>query len=96
MSWTILFTRNALKQSKNMHEKVLAVLQLLCENLKSRGPAPGKNWRNYGKLYTCKNEDKRHCHLIKNKPTYVCCWQVDQSNKTIEIYYVGTHEKAPY
>jgi hypothetical protein len=41
--------------------------------------------------------DKRHCHLIKGRPTYVACWEVkDPKNKILEVYYVGTHEKAPY
>jgi hypothetical protein len=54
-------------------------------------------WSNYGKLgRTKKNEDKRHCHLIKGNPTYVSCWEVDKQRHLIEVYYVGTHEGAPY
>lgn len=31
------------------------------------------------------------------KPTYVACWYIkDKKVKIVEIYYVGTHEKAPY
>lgn len=36
-----------------------------------------------------------HCHLRKGKPTYVACWAVTNENK-IEVFYVGTHEGAPY
>lgn len=54
-------------------------------------------WPNYGKLHGKVTEDKRHCHFKKGKPTYVCCWEViDDGVKIIEVYYAGTHEKAPY
>ena len=49
------------------------------------------------KLRDKKGTDKRHCHLQKGRPTYVCCWEViNKKRKIIEVYYVGTHEKAPY
>jgi hypothetical protein len=63
-------------------------------DLINKGPAI--SWPNYGKLQG-KKGDKRHCHLQKGKPIYVCCWEViDKKRKIIEVYYVGTHEKAPY
>lgn len=95
MIWTIKFTKKAAKQVRLLDEKIALVLQVLVEDLK-RNPAPGKHWPNYGKLRGRKNEDKRHCHLIKGNPTYVCCWDVNKTDKIIEVYYVGTHEKAPY
>jgi len=97
MEWTIEFTRAALKQLKKLDKKAIETLELLVEDLVRRGPAPGKNWPNYGKLKGKKTQDCRHCHLIKGKPTYVCCWAViDKERRLIEVYYVGTHEKAPY
>jgi hypothetical protein len=41
-------------------------------------------------------ENGPDCHLKKGRPTYVACWTVDKKNKVIEVYYAGTHEKAPY
>jgi len=71
-------------------------LRLLFEDLANKGPAL-PDWPNYGRLHGKKSVDKRHCHLQKGKPTYVCCWEViDKQRKIIEVYYVGTHEKAPY
>lgn len=96
MQWIVRFTSKAAKQAQQLDERVALVLQVLVDNLKTKGPAPGKQWHNYGKLYGKRNEDKRHCHLIKSSPTYVCCWEVNKSEKQIEVYYVGTHEKAPY
>ena len=97
MKWQVEFTNVAHKQLKKLEPVVLAAMRLLVEDLMQCGPAPGKGWKNYSKLKGKKNEDKRHCHLIKGKPTYVCCWTVvSKTIKIIEVYYVGTHEKAPY
>lgn len=96
MKWKVLFSNKAGKQAGHLNEEVLLALQLLIDNLRTYGPSPGKNWFNYGKLHGKKGEDKRHCHLMKGRPTYVCCWKVYKLQKYIEVYYVGTHEKAPY
>lgn len=94
ITWTVR-TSKIEKQAKKLSQKVLLILRLLFEGLTHDGPAqPG--WPNYGKLQGNKG-DKRHCHLQKGRPTYVCCWEViDKKQKIIEVYYVGTHEKAPY
>ncbi len=92
--WIIL-SRKADKQAVKLSEKVTLQLRLLFMDLINNGPA-ATDWPNYTKLRGQKG-DKRHCHLQKGKPTYVCCWEViDKKRKIIEVYYVGTHEKAPY
>lgn len=97
MNWTVNFTRTAGKQAAKLSRSAFEALRLLAKDLESNGPAPGKDWPNYGKLKGRKNQDLRHCHLIKGNPTYVCCWEVlDKKIKIIEVYYAGTHEKAPY
>ncbi len=96
MKWDVQFSNKAAKQVIQLEERAVLVLQLLIADLIRKGPAPGKHWHNYGKLFGKKQEDKRHCHLIKGNPTYVCCWVVDKAKALIEVYYVGTHEKAPY
>lgn len=53
-----------------------------------------KNWPNYNFINKGKSSF-HHCHLRKGKPTYVACWAVTNENK-IEVFYVGTHEGAPY
>jgi hypothetical protein len=96
MNWNVYFSRIAAKQAAKLNQKVISILDLLIEDLREKGPAPGKQWPNYGKLKGQKL-DVRHCHLIKGKPTYVCCWGViDKQSKIIEVNYVGSHEKAPY
>jgi mRNA-degrading endonuclease RelE of RelBE toxin-antitoxin system len=96
MNWDLQFTHRAAKQAKNLNLKVQLILQVLIEELKITGPAPGKHWHHYGKLHGKAHQDLRHCHLKSGNPTYVCCWEVLKSERVIEIYYVGTHEKAPY
>lgn len=96
MHWDVTFTAKSAKQVKQLKERTQLALQLLVNDLQTKGPAPGKHWPNYGKLKGKKQEDKRHCHLIKGNPTYVCCWLVRKDINIIEVYYVGTHEKAPY
>jgi len=100
MNWSVNFSTKAVKQINKLgktSQNAILALQLLVEDLKSKGPYPGQPWQNYGKLNDKKKTDRRHCHLIKGNPTYVCCWEVvDKKVKIIEVYYAGTHEKAPY
>lgn len=96
MSWNVYFSEKAAKQARKLNNRIISILDLLVSDLQRNGPAPGKEWPNYGKLEG-KKIDTRHCHLIKGKPTYVCCWEIiDKKRKIIEVNYVGTHEKAPY
>jgi hypothetical protein len=37
------------------------------------------------------------CHLKRGRPTYVAMWrELKAEERTIEVIYAGTHEKAPY
>ena len=95
--WDILITNRASKQVNKLPIKSRLTLRTLMHDLAHHGPAPGRRWHNYSKLYCSSNSDLRHCHLFKGHPTYVACWKVlTNKQKTIEVYYVGTHEKAPY
>ena len=46
-------------------------------------------WKNYSKL----GKNKYHCHLNYR---HVACWTAEKETITIEVYYVGSREKAPY
>lgn len=101
MSWQVRFTKKAAKQTEKLSKSAFQALNLLVMDLANNGPFPGKTWPNYGKLRGLKgvksDRDLRHCHLVKGNPTYVCCWEVVENEvKIIEVYYAGTHEKAPY
>lgn len=96
ITWIVNSTKAVDKQIVMLSKKILLMLRMLMEELVAEGPAV-PNWPHYGKLHSKKNKDTRHCHLQKGKTTYVCCWKViDKKRRIIEVYYVGTHEKAPY
>lgn len=96
MSWKIKIPTKVGKQIIKLPRAAQAATLLLIRDLEKNGPATGGRWKNYGKLKGMPG-DKRHCHLSKGRPTYVCCWEViDKELKITEVYYVGTHEKAPY
>lgn len=96
MAWNVVYGRKAAKTIKDKKTPTLIkfAMEALFLELIELGPTRS-NWPNYKKLSGNKN-DNRHCHLKKGNPTWVCCWKVDKKEITIEVYYVGTHEKAPY
>ncbi len=90
--WTVNLIGQAKKHDKNLPSQVGAVFLLLLKELEYGGPYRA-NWPNYTKMAN----DDYHCHIKKGRPTYVVCWKIyDRKYKIIEVYYAGTHEKAPY
>ena len=95
--WSVRFSTKAEKQYEKLKKNgsrpsINDSIDWLVLELISEGPERF-NWPNYDKL----SGATYHCHLKKGKPTYVACWVVlDDKLKQIEIYYVGTHEGAPY
>lgn len=88
--WKVVLSGKAKRANKILSKyahKAFAQLLMDLEN----GPN-AYHWPNYSKLGTV----KYHCHLKKGHPTYVACWTADKKNQVIEVYYAGTHEKAPY
>ena len=83
--------RNAEKRLAKLPGKVLDALARLLVEIEVSGPIRG-NWPSYGKLA----DNRHHCHLKKGRPTYVAVWVVEKEEVTMEVIYVGTHEKAPY
>ncbi len=88
--WSVITIGQAKKYKRNLSKQAYIAFVHLLRELKTRPETP--NWPNYGKL----SKMHYHCHLKKGRPTYVACWTADKKSKTIEVYYVGTHEKAPY
>jgi hypothetical protein len=94
MAWTVTTTSKARKQFGLLPEAVKAKYAALAKELELQGPFRA-NWRYFGKLAGSKN--LFHCHLMSGRPTYVACWEVlDKRIHLVEVYYVGTHENAPY
>lgn len=90
MSWVATFTKKAGKAVKDLPTTIQDRLARLLKDIETGGPVRG-NWPHYGKLA----DGTHHCHLKGGHPTYVACWS-EQKPNTVEVYYVGTHEKAPY
>ena len=99
--WTVGYSTKAEKQAKRLkkeHPNVYAAAAALAKEIELCGPYR-HNWPNYGPLKKGNGipDGSFHCHVKKGKPTYVVCWCIENKKvKIVEIYYVGTHEKAPY
>lgn len=96
--WQVFFTSTAVKQKKKLPMAVIEALARLMGDLEQRGPIQ-KEWSHFGLLKKGKAIplNSYHCHIKSGRPTYVVCWAVqDKTIRIIEIYYVGTHENAPY
>ena len=88
MQYKVKIKKKADQGLKKMPVNVQKLLFLLVEDLKADGPIQ-KSWNNFSPL----GDDKYHCHLNYR---YVACWTYRQGETEIEVYYVGSREKAPY
>jgi len=92
--WKVYYSNLALRQIKELPSKIKLTTFVLVRELKMYGPYRF-NWKNYGRPRG--KTDCFHCHINKGKPRYVVCWELlDKKVRVLEVYYVGTHEKAPY
>lgn len=97
-NWTVVFSRASQKEYEKLQKSgskkpsINDLIDFLALDLQRNGPYLF-DWPNYGPL----GKDGFHCHLKKGRPTYVACWKIiSKQAKQIEVYYVGTHERAPY
>jgi mRNA-degrading endonuclease RelE of RelBE toxin-antitoxin system len=67
---------------------VQQLLFLLIADLQADGPIQ-RSWQNFSSL----GGGLYHCHLTYR---YVACWTCKKGEIIIEVYYVGSREKAPY
>ena len=94
MDWTVAATSKARRQIEKLPEHIRLIYVMLARDMRVAGPYRN-NWKHYGKLNGTR--DLFHCHLVSGRPTYVVCWEVkDKVIHLIEVFYVGTHESAPY
>lgn len=95
--WIVTFSREAGKQYNKLlrngsKPSINDTIDLLVQDIQKRGEEQ-PSWPHFGPL----GKNHFHCHLRKGRPTYVACWKIiDKKTKKIEVYYVGTHEGAPY
>ena len=88
MKYRVKIKRRVARGLKKLPQNVQKLLFLLIEDLKSDGPIQ-KSWNNFSPI----GKDQYHCHLTYR---YVACWACHKGEIEIEVYYVGSREKAPY
>ena len=86
--YTIRITHKALKNLDKMPKPDQEKFFRLKTALETRGPEQ-PSFMNYSKL----GMNMYHCHLSRK---WVACWKNESGTLTIEVYYVGSRESAPY
>ena len=89
MGYIVKISRQVEKGLPKLPANVRHRLSVLVGYLEIDGPAGGVYFQNYSKL----SDTEYHCHLTYH---YVACWRFEKKTILIEVYYAGTHEKAPY
>jgi hypothetical protein len=88
VSYKIRIKRSIAKKLLKLPLRVQQLFFLLVEDLKADGPVQ-KSWSNFSAL----GGNQYHCHL---NYSHVSCWTWRKGSHEIEVYYVGSREKAPY
>lgn len=86
--WSVKIKKKADKNLDRLPNNVKQLFFLLLKDLKESGPVQ-PTWPNYSKL----GAGNYHCHLNYR---YVACWTANKESITIEVYYAGSRENAPY
>jgi mRNA-degrading endonuclease RelE of RelBE toxin-antitoxin system len=89
MKYAVTIKRKIAKSLPKFPENVQDRFYVLVKRLETEGAAGGTIFSNYSKL----SDNEYHCHLTYH---YVACWRHDKGTITIEVYYVGSRENAPY
>ena len=88
MEYDVVIKRKVAKGLRKLPEWIQKKMAILAKDLKERGPEQ-PTWQNYSKL----SQTEYHCHL---GTSWVACWRHQSETIIIEVYYVGSREKAPY
>jgi len=87
MEYQVSIKKKANRNLRKLPKDIQQLLFLLIADLKADGPIQMRH--NFSPL----GENKYHCHLSYR---YVACWTWEKGKIEIEVYYVGSREKAPY
>jgi hypothetical protein len=86
--YKVVLGKRVQKSLCKLPRKIIDQFYTLVDDLRLQGPmVPG--WHNFSKL----GDAKYHCHLTYS---WVACWEYEKDTITIEVYYVGSRENAPY
>lgn len=84
----VAISKKVKKALMKVPPKIRDKFTILAIQLSESGPV-ASNWLNYSKL----GDNHYHCHLAYH---WVACWTYEKDTITIEVYYVGSRENAPY
>jgi mRNA-degrading endonuclease RelE of RelBE toxin-antitoxin system len=88
MAYEVRIRKKVARGLSRLPKRVQQLLFLLIADLQADGPIQ-RDWSNFSSL----GPDCFHCHLTYR---YVACWTCRKGEIVIEVYYVGSREKAPY
>jgi len=88
ITYRVRIKKKVERRLRKLPADVQKLFFLLVADLQVDGPVQ-KSWRNFSSL----GEDRYHCHLNYR---YLACWTYRKEEIVIEVYYVGSREKAPY
>jgi len=88
LKYTVIIKKKVYKRLCKCPKAIADKFSKLYDDLENQGPTP-KGWANLGKI----RENYYHCHLSYH---WIACWYCKNKNIEIEVYYVGSREKAPY
>jgi len=88
MDYTVRIKRKIERRLEKLPQRVQDLFYQLVEDLREKGPVQ-PHWPNYSRL----GKNEYHCHLTYR---YVACWRHEEESIIVEVYYVGSREKAPY
>lgn len=88
MEYKVTIKRKWLRRLVKCPEWVEKRFYYLVQDLEEKGPILN-HWKNFSPL----GKDCYHCHLGYS---WVACWKRERNQITIEVYYVGSRENAPY
>lgn len=86
--YKVIVKKKVLKGMRYLPADVVSKYLALQHDLEVNGPVQ-LSWSNYSQL----GDGNYHCHLTYH---YVACWRCEDETITIEVYYVGSREGAPY
>jgi hypothetical protein len=86
--FNVTIKKKAARSVAGMPELEQKKFRLLVIALRANGPVQ-LQWQNYSRL----GGAKHHCHLSRR---WVACWEETEKGLTIEVYYAGSRESAPY
>lgn len=88
MAFQVLIKKKVARGLAKLPESIRQLFYLLVTDLQSQGPIQ-RSWKSFSSL----GDDRYHCHLTYH---YVACWMCRKGEIIIEVYYVGSRQKAPY